>query len=261
MKWKVKPYVALVFSLTLFTGCAYNPLIPNNHTTGSPVGAIVGASVGAGGVALLGGSKPYMGLAGIAGGVIGYYVTTLRYDSGGIIQAGGTVYKIGDFVGIYIPSDNLFEPNTDRFLPQAKPILDSAAAIIMRYPKSNVLISGNTSGFYRARWEQSISERRAEKIAAFLWNAEINNTYNPGRRLDYVGHGDFFPIAKDITNRGIRDNSRIQITLYPSDCDLHLSKRQVTAFNIADLRADERIARAPVCSTMNAKGECLQGAG
>jgi hypothetical protein len=130
----------------------------------------------------------------------------------------------------------------------------------MRYPRSNVLVSGNTSGFYRVRWEQTISERRAEKVAAFLWNAEINNTHNASRKLDYVGHGDFFPIASHLTNRGIRDNSRIQITLYPSDCDLHLRQRGVTAHNIGDLRVDERV-RAPVCSTMDAKGECLEGAG
>lgn len=260
MKWKIKTYIALVVSLPLFTGCAYNPLIPNNHTTGSPAGAIVGAGVGAGGVALLGGPRPYIGLAGLAGGVIGYYVTTLRYASGGIIQAGGQVYKIGDFVGIYIPSDILFESNTDRFLPQAKSVLDSAAAVIKRYPQSNVLISGNTSGFYRARWEQIISERRAEKIAAYLWNAEINNAYNPRRNLNYVGHGDYFPIASDITNRGIRDNSRIQITVYPSNTDL-LPRREITAHNIGYIRSEVRKMPVPPCNAMDAKGECMDGEG
>ena len=102
--------IKFFFTLTAFilTGCSYNPFISNNHTTGSPTGAIVGAAAGAGGVALLGGPKPLIALAGIGGGALGYYMTTLRYEAGGVMQSGGQVYKVGDFVGIYIPSDQLF---------------------------------------------------------------------------------------------------------------------------------------------------------
>lgn len=246
MDSKAKLIFATLIS-TLLSSCAYNPFIANNRTTGNPAAAVVGAGIGAGGVALLGGSKPTMAVAGIAGAVIGYYVSTLRYDSGGVIQAGGTVYRIGDQVGIYIPTDNLFEPNTDRFLPQAAPILESVAAIIERYPNHNILISGNTSGFYRPRWEQNISERRAQKISAYLWNEEINNVYRPGRKLNYVGYGDYFPISSDLTNKGIRENSRVQITLYTSDCDILLNKRQSTAHNIGALDLDQRIVKAPAC--------------
>ena len=107
--------------------CSYNPLSGNNHTTGTAFGTISGAAVGGGAVGLLGGSKPLMAAAAVAGGAVGYYVSTLRYDAGGIYQSGGQVYQVGDYIGIYIPTNDLFEPNTAEFLPQAAPILDSAA--------------------------------------------------------------------------------------------------------------------------------------
>jgi outer membrane protein OmpA-like peptidoglycan-associated protein len=262
MKRKVKQFAAVVFSLPLLAGCTYNPFIADNNTTGSPVGAAIGAGVGAGSVALLGGSKPYIGLAGLAGGAIGYYVTTLRYESGGILQAGGKVYKIGDNLGIYIPTDQVFEPNTDEFLPQARPILDSVVVVLKRYPSNNIMISGNTSGFYRARWEQKLSERRAQKVSAYLWNAGIND-FKPAsinmRKLNYVGHGDYFPIANKITNTGIRENSRIQITSYPSDRSLLIDQKHQAVYNIGDLNSDVRISRAPQggCETMDSTGNCL----
>lgn len=258
-----KLITAFMLSLPIaLAGCSYNPFIADNHTTGSPIGAAIGAGIGAGGVAALGGAKPYIGLAGLAGGAIGYYVTTLRYDSGPIIQAGGQVYQIGQIVGIYLPSDKLFEPNSAEFLPQAKAILDSTAVVLQRFPKNNILISGNTSGFYRARWEQKLSERRAQKVSAYLWSEGINDFKTPGydlRKLNYVGYGDYFPIAKDTRNEGIRDNSRIQITSYPSDCDLHLDKRHVAVYNIGDIDSDNRINNAPAsrCNTTNSTGDCM----
>jgi outer membrane protein OmpA-like peptidoglycan-associated protein len=221
------------------TSCSYNPFISNNHTTGSPVGAIAGVAIGAGGAAALGAPKPVIALAGIGGGMVGYYVTTLRYDSGGIMQAGGKVYQVGDYVGIYIPSDQLFESNSADFLPQAAPILDSVVAVLERYPDNNIMISGNTSGFARPRWEQRLSERRAQKVSAYLWNAGINQFKEPGndlRKLNYVGYGDYFRIAQDDTNDGIRENSRVQITSYPSSRDLRRFKGEVDNQNVGSMR-------------------------
>jgi outer membrane protein OmpA-like peptidoglycan-associated protein len=223
----------------LLGGCAYNPMIGNNHTTGSPTGAIIGAAAGAGGAALLGGSEPVIAAAGIGGGAIGYYLTTLRYNSGGIMQVGGQVYQVGDFVGIYIPSDKLFEPNTADFLPQAPSVLDSVVTVLKRNPDNNVIVSGNTSGFARSRWEVKLSEERAQKVAAYLWDYGINDfktTSIETRKLTYVGYGHYFPIANDYTNDSLRQNSRIQIASYPDDCDLGIDDKDNLMGNIGARR-------------------------
>lgn len=232
---------ALFLMLALLAGCSFNPFYPNNELTGSATGAAVGATVGAGTAAAFSSSKTLIALSGLTGAAIGYYVTTIRYDAGGIMRACGEVYKVGDFVGIYIPSDKLFEPNTDELLPQSCAILDSAVAVLKHYPNNNILISGNTSGFYHARWEQNLAERRAQKVAAYFWNAGLNQFKNASincRKLAYVGYGDYFPIANHYNNCSLRQNSRIQITSYPSRSELGLCPRAHTFNNYAPLNDD-----------------------
>ncbi len=254
MKRKATYITLAVCALSLLSSCSFNPFTTDNHETGSPVSAAIGAGIGGGSVALLRGHKFYIGLGSVIGGAVGYYVSTLRYASGGVIQGGGKVYQVGEIIGIYIPTDNMFDSNTDVLLPQAFPILDSVVAILRRYPNNNILISGNTSGFYRGRWEQGLSERRAQRVAAYLWNAGIsdfqNDTGTELRRLNYVGYGDYFPISSDITNKGIRENSRIQITSYPSNCDLFIGKRDVVVRNMG-ATVDDDIGDAPACTSGN----------
>lgn len=260
MKKEANVVGALILAL-LLVSCSYNPFNMNNHTTGSATGAVLGAGGGAGAAALIGGSKPVVGLAGLTGGMFGYYVTTLRYDAGQIIAQGGQVYTLGDVVGIYIPSEKLFEANTAEFVPQSTPILDSAAAVLRRYPNNNVIVSGNTSGFFREGWEQRLSERRAKVVSAYLWDAGINDFKDRTsdiRQLNYVGYGDYFPIAQVYTNTGIRANSRIQIISYPSDCDLLIDKRKMTMNNMGEL-SDQPIYDAPAmnCREATADGKCI----
>lgn len=227
------------------SACTYNPLIGNNKTTGSPEGTLLGAGIGAGlgaaanagELSLLQTSNGLVVLGGLAGGAVGYYVTSVRYAASGIIQAGGQVYLLGDYIGIYLPTDKLFDVNTAHFTEQAGTILASVAAVLERKPQNNIMISGNTSGFAMAKLEQRISEDRAKKVAASLWKYGVTDFKDKGkdlsiRKLHYAGHGDYFPIASTITNKGIRENSRLQITSYPPQKDLRVSGRESTTINV-----------------------------
>lgn len=256
----VLPKLSLLILCSLIASCTFNPFTTNNQTTGSPVGAAAGAGIGAGSVALLGGSKSMIAAAGIGGGAIGYYVTTLRFESGGIMQSGGQVYTVGDMVGIEVPSDQLFEANTAEFKPQAPFILDSVATVLQRKPNNNILISGNTSGFNRPRWEKRLSEERAKKVSAYLWNAGVSQYKDMStdlRKLDYVGYGNYFPVANTYTNDGIRANSRVQITSYPSTCDLHLDPRHDASRNVGSTDDTVPTESVNMCNNEN----CMDGLG
>ena len=208
--------LALFYFAFSIAGCSFT------NTTGNPAGAVIGGAAGAGGAALLGANKVGVAVAGVAGAGLGYYVTTLGAAAEGVRQAGGQVYTLGELVTIVIPSDKLFDVNTSDLLPEADPILDSALAVINRYPDHNVMISGNTSGFSIPRYEQKLSEARARQVAAYFWSKGISDFKYQSietRRLIYVGFGDAFPIANNIKANSLRQNSRIQITLYPSHLD------------------------------------------
>ena len=256
-------FISLAAATSSLFGCTYNPFVPDNHTTGSPVGAAVGAGAGAGFVAAWNGPKPLMGIAGITGGMIGYYATTLRFDAGGVMQSGGEVYKVGQFVGIYIPTDKLFVTNTAELLPQAKPILDSAATVLQRYPNNNIIISGNSSGFGTHKRERQLSLLRAKEVAAYLWNTGVNNFVEPGsdlRKLNYVAYGNYFPIASDLTNKGVRMNSRIQITSYPTSTDLQIDRKHMAVYNVGSIN-DNEVMKAPPsgdCTNVNDMSSCFK---
>ena len=225
--------------LLILSACSYNPTNGGDHLTGNALGAGVGAIVGGGTAALLGSSsKPVIGIAALAGAGIGYYLTTLRFDSAGIIQAGGQVYTQGDYATIEISSDKLFDANSSDLLPQAEPILKSAATVLNRYPCHNIMISGNTSGFGSSRYERKLSEDRARQVAAFLWVNGISS-FKPqsidSRQLTYVGYGNYFPVANTMTQTGIRANSRIQITAYPTKDQLLINKKQRMFSNVGAL--------------------------
>lgn len=235
MKW----IATLLLSSALLSACSYNPFSIENTTTGSATGVLVGGAAGAGVAMLAHATRPFIALAGIGGAGVGYYATTLRYDASGIYQAGGQAYQVGDTLGIYIPTDYLFEPNTAYFMPNYETVLSSVVMVLNRKPNNNIIISGNTSGFYLSRFDRKLSERRAEKVAAYLWSAGIsqfNGFTHAGRRLNYVGYGDYFPVSTRLTNEGLRQNSRIQIVSYPIDCAIPLPAENPKVFNGAARR-------------------------
>ncbi len=238
----LKRSIALFLSCAL-AGCSYNPFASNNELTGNAAGAAAGGAIGAGSAALLGAQKYVIALAGIGGAALGYYLTTIDFKAGGIAKAGGQVYSVGDYVTIELPTDNIFEENTADFLPGAGPALDSVVMVLQHYPNNNILISGNTSGYGTRRYELGISEARARQVAAYLWAHGVSSfkpddaTY-PTRQLGYVGFGNFFPISNNIKAESIRQNSRIQITSYPSLRDLKLCPDQKVFANIGGMKAD-----------------------
>jgi len=210
--------LSTLLPLLLLPACSSTPFQQTNGTSSPAVAPLVGAAVGAGSASLMKLSKPLIALAGIGGAGLGYYVTTLHFDSTGIAQAGGQVYTVGDYVTIDIPSDNLFDVNSSDFLPQAQSTLESVVTVLNRYPCHNIIIAGNTSGFNTDKSEQKLSENRARQIAAFLWSHGIPGDQEDNqRRLIYVGYDNYLPIANTITAKGIRTNSHIQITASPPD--------------------------------------------
>jgi hypothetical protein len=226
-------FVLLLSLAWMLGGCAAST-DESPPTGGSAVGAGVGAVLAGGTAALLDAPKPIIGLAAVGGAGLGYYLTSLRFASKGIIRSGGKVYTLGEYMMIEIPTDNLFEPNTDEFLPGTEPVLDSIVDILKRYPNHNIFISGNTSGFGTHRFEQKLSEDRAAQIAAYLWahgvtdgGAQIKSDRperDSNRRLIYVGYGDALPIANNLHLESIRANSRIQIVASPCGAEVKCKK-------------------------------------
>jgi outer membrane protein OmpA-like peptidoglycan-associated protein len=221
----LKLFVLLLSALFAASGCApisENDTMPKQN---SVVGAFVGGAAGAGVTAALHAPPAMIGVAGVAGATLGYYLTTQRFAAGGIIKAHGKVYAIGDYLIIDVPTDNLFDTNTADFYDNTDTELQSIVNILKRVPNHNIIISGNTSGFGSVEFQNKLSQQRASKVASYLWLNGINDITR-SRTLIYTGYGNNYPIATDLRLSGLRANSRIQIIAYPCNEVLHWDKIQ-----------------------------------
>jgi len=222
--------ISLITALTLSVGCT--PFSKTNPLTGSALGTVAGGGVGYGITKLLkvnnGGAIAALTLSGAG---VGYYLSSQRFASSEMVQAGGKVFTLGQYVTINLPTDNLFLANSSEFAPNTESVLASAASVLSRYPQNNVVISGNMSGFGSNRFEKTLSQARARQVAAFLWahgfNSFNDTSNNTHRLLMYTGYGSYFPVANHEKAASIRQNSRIEITAFPSSADLDLGRCQV----------------------------------
>ncbi len=222
----------------MLTACSYNPLSSTNHSTGDPVETAAGGVAGFGTAAAFGVTNhALLGAAGVGGAGIGYYMSTIRYDAAGIYHAGGQVFVVGDYLTIELPTSSVFDDNSSDLTPMGNAALRSAAKVLNRLCCQSILVSGNSSGFGTSKMERRITEKRARVVAAFLWSQGVNNfkqRSNDTRKLTYVGYGNYFPIANNITAKGIQSNSRIQITAYPTKDQLLMDEKKRTFNNIGE---------------------------
>ncbi|MDA8561588.1 OmpA family protein [Gammaproteobacteria bacterium] len=230
--------ILFLIVLTTITACTYNPLNRTNHLTGNPAETVAGGAIAFGSASALGATTtPLLGIATVGGASIGYYMSSIRYDAAGIYNAGGQVYAIGDYLSIEIPANSVFDDNTYDITQTGDAALRSAAKVLKRIRCQNIMVSGNSSGFSTERFEQKITEHRAKEVSNFLWAQGINNfkkNSNDTRKLNYVGYGNYFPVANNITEKGINANRRIQITAYPSKDQLLISQKQSAFDNISE---------------------------
>lgn len=233
-----------------------------NHTTGTLAGTGIGGAVGLGTAAAFGvTSKPLLGLATIGGASIGYYISTLRFASAGIVQSGGQVYTLGDYLTIEIPTDQLFDVNSADLLPDGEAALLSATDVLNRLCCQSILVSGNSSGFGSTRFERRLTQNRARVVAAFLWAHGINSFQKASihtRTLTYTGYGNYFPIASDLSNKGIRANSRIQITAYPTQDQITIDNKKAAFANMGgsdDSTLSTAVEQGPILSSTEVLSE------
>jgi outer membrane protein OmpA-like peptidoglycan-associated protein len=88
--------------------------------------------------------------------------------------------------------------------------LDSVALVLNEYNKTLVEIAGHTDNTGQAQFNQQLSERRANSVAAYLKSRKVN-----GDRLIEIGGGENYPIASNETAAGRQLNRRVEITIVP----------------------------------------------
>ncbi|NJL75359.1 MAG: OmpA family protein [Saprospiraceae bacterium] len=103
-----------------------------------------------------------------------------------------------------------FEINSSYFKKTTYEVLDQVADILLRYSEFNVNIDGYTDNVGADKYNQWLSEKRAERCYNYLINKGIN-----AERMKFTGYGETNPVADNNTADGREKNRRVEFNLYP----------------------------------------------
>jgi len=211
--------VALVAAAAVaFSGCAAMEDVatsPDKEKTrkGAGYGAAAGAVIGL----LTGGNDKFeaamIGAAAgaLAGGAVGYYMdkqeAKLREQMAG---TGVDVVRNGDNITLDVPGGVTFAFDSSQLNSQFYPVLDKVSATLAEYNKTIIEVAGHTDSVGSDQYNQQLSERRANSVAAYLSSHGVDRS-----RMVTIGAGEAHPVATNDTDAGRAQNRRVEITIVP----------------------------------------------
>lgn len=194
---------------------ACSPTTEDNRRTraGLGAGALLGGALGAmvaGDDNRLAGAVVGAAAGSIVGAAIGdrldRQAAELRRDLGEDVQIRNT----GAELVVTMPQDLLFAVDSAVVRPDLQADLRTLATNLNRYDDSRIRVVGHTDNTGSASYNQGLSERRANAVAAVLRNAGVS-----GARITAIGRGEERPIATNLTPEGRAQNRRVEIVITP----------------------------------------------
>ena len=198
-----------------YTGQTNDPNDPNRTKRGALIGAGIGAVAGllSGGDAVERRQRAMVGagIGALAGGGIGAYQdrqeAELRRETAG---TGIDVSRDGDVIKLNLPDGVTFDFARYELKPQFYPALNTVAGTLREYHQTIVEVSGHTDSVGSDAANQTLSERRANAVAAYLTGQGVQQS-----RLEVVGMGERYPVASNDTDSGRALNRRVEIRVVP----------------------------------------------
>ena len=175
-------------------------------------GAGAGAATGAIGAVLAGKREADEILAGAAigaavGAGVGAYMDAQEEKLARI--PGTTVERVSeDTILVHFESDVLFAVDSAVLNSGAQAAMADAAAVMIEYPKTAVVVQGHTDSTGSEEHNQALSERRARAVENFLIARGV-----AAERIASIGHGEGAPVASNASESGRRQNRRVDVLL------------------------------------------------
>ena len=211
--------VAVVAALVV-SGCeTLDAYTQESKMSSASKGAIIGAVSGAV-VGLISGDDAVerrqhamigAGIGALAGGAIGHYMDKQEAELRAELQGSGvSVTRIGDNITLNMPGNVTFATDSSDLSPAFFNVLNSVSKVLIEFDQTVVEVAGHTDSTGSDAYNQSLSERRANSVAAYLRSQSIG-----GQRLLTLGVGEQRPVADNSTDSGRQTNRRVEITMVP----------------------------------------------
>jgi outer membrane protein OmpA-like peptidoglycan-associated protein len=151
------------------------------------------------------------GVGALAGGAVGNYMDRqemeLREELAG---SGVSVTRVGDNITLNMPGNITFATDSADLSANFYDVLNSVSKVLNEFNKTVVEVAGHTDSTGSDAYNQSLSERRAQSVAAYLKSQKIMP-----ERVIAVGMGESRPVADNASNEGRQANRRVELTLVP----------------------------------------------
>jgi outer membrane protein OmpA-like peptidoglycan-associated protein len=175
------------------TGAAVGAII-GNKTGSTALGAIIGAAVG-----------------GAAGAYIGNYMDKQAAEMNQDL-AGTKIERVGEGIKITFESGILFDVDKATLKPASEENLTKLAAILNKYPDTNILLEGHTDATGSDEYNLNLSRLRAQSVEAFLASQAVT-----ANRFTIMGYGESQPVASNDTEEGRQLNRRVEVAIYANE--------------------------------------------
>jgi outer membrane protein OmpA-like peptidoglycan-associated protein len=215
-----KILVSVAGFAVLAAGCqTLDPYTREEKTSSATKGAMIGAAAGV--VAgLISGDDAVerrqhamigAGVGALAGGSVGYYMDKeemkLRQELEG---TGVSVTRNGDNITLNMPGHITFATNSADLNADFYAALNSVTKVLNEFDKTVIEVAGHTDSTGSDAYNQSLSERRAGSVAAYLKSQNVMP-----ERVIAVGLGESRPVADNTSAEGRQANRRVELTLVP----------------------------------------------
>jgi OmpA-OmpF porin, OOP family len=100
----------------------------------------------------------------------------------------------------------LFDTDSDVIKPESKPVLEEVLSVLKSEPEWKLTIEGHTDAIGSDTHNLTLSQKRAESVAAYLKSGGID-----AGRLKTVGFGESKPVADNDTELGRAQNRRVEL--------------------------------------------------
>lgn len=214
----MKKICSLLVICAFAAGCTtVNPYTGESQTAKSVWGTAIGAATGAATGALVsnnrGAGALVGGLAGAAvGGGVGYYMDTQEAElRAELASTGVSVIRDGDNIRLVMPGNITFRTDSADINAGFYATLNSVAKVLNKYDNSTVMVLGYTDNTGSAEYNQTLSVKRANAVAAYLQGQGVKSS-----RFEIMGMGPSNPIASNTTADGRQQNRRVEIKIIPN---------------------------------------------
>jgi outer membrane protein OmpA-like peptidoglycan-associated protein len=204
--------VALAICLVLSSaGCASWSKTAKGAAIGAAGGAVVGGVIGkiAGNTLL--GAIAGAAIGGAAGAYIGRQMDKQAAEMRRDLE-GAKVERVGEGIKITFDSGLMFDVNKYDLRAASRENLTKLAAILNKYPDTNILIEGHTDSTGTREINMPLSENRAKAVSAYLAGLNVLSA-----RFTVMGYGPDQPIGDNATAEGRQQNRRVDLAIMANE--------------------------------------------